>query len=79
MGQTRRQSMIETAINIGSGYLLAMLTQAVLYPMYGIETSVGQDAGIAAVFTVVSIIRSYIWRRIFNRVHIVRKAGFQDA
>lgn len=68
MTQSRTQSALETTLNIGSGYLLAMATQAVLYPLYGIHTSVSQDAGIAAVFTVVSLVRSYVWRRIFNRL-----------
>lgn len=68
MAQSRTQSALETALNIASGYLLAIATQAVLYPLYGIHTSVTQDAGIAAVFTVVSLVRSYAWRRIFNRL-----------
>ena len=59
-------SAVETGLNIGSGYVLAMLTQAVVYPLYDITTSTGQDAGIAAIFTVVSLIRSYLWRRLFS-------------
>lgn len=68
MNQSRTQSALETTLNIGSGYLLAMVTQAMLYPLYGINTNVYQDAGIAAVFTAVSLVRSYVWRRIFNRL-----------
>lgn len=68
MTQSRTMSAIESCINVGSGYILAMATQAVVYPIYGIQTSVGQDAGIAVIFTIVSLIRSFFWRRVFSRL-----------
>ena len=30
------------------------------------------NLGITGLFTVVSVIRSYVWRRIFNRIHKVK-------
>lgn len=65
MSQSRAMSAIETALNIGSGYLIAVVTQAIIYPMYGIHTTVSENASIAVIFTVVSLIRSYAWRRFF--------------
>ena len=65
MKQSRTMSAIETALNIGSGYVLAVITQAIIYPLYGLHTTVTENASIAMIFTVVSLVRSYIWRRIF--------------
>lgn len=67
MTQPRAHSALEAVVNTGTGYVLALATQAVIYPLYGIKTTTGQDATIALAFTAVSLVRSYAVRRIFNR------------
>lgn len=61
-------SLLEAAANVGSGYVIALLTQVTVFPFFGIETTLEQDALITAIFTVVSLIRTYLWRRFFEVV-----------
>jgi hypothetical protein len=65
--QPRRSSLIEASANTAIGYLVAVCAQAVIFPAFGIAASAGQNFGIAAAFTAVSLVRSYLLRRLFNR------------
>ena len=65
--QTRRGSLLEAFTNVVFGYLVALGTQRVVFPLFGIETTLATDSAIAAVFTLVSIVRSYLLRRVFER------------
>jgi membrane associated rhomboid family serine protease len=66
MMQTRRMSLMEASTNVVLGFLLALVTQGIVYPLFGIRTSVETDAALAAIFTGVSLIRSYLIRRAFE-------------
>ena len=65
--QSRRGSLAEALANVVAGYLLAIVTQRIAYPMFGIQTTLAADGAIAAIFTLVSLGRSYALRRIFER------------
>ena len=67
--QTRRQSMIETAASVAIGYVVALLSQIVIFPMFGIHATMTDNLLIGAWFTVISIIRGYFVRRFFNWLH----------
>ncbi len=72
MAQTRLGSFIESVVNIGIGFFVALAGQLVIFPMYGIETNFHTNFQIALWFTVLSIARSYVIRRWFN-FYTVRK------
>ena len=67
MKQTRRMSLIEATVNVAVGYGLAVLTQLVAFPWFGLSARVSDAMALGAVFTVVSIIRAYVLRRLFER------------
>ena len=64
--QSRTASLIESLTNIAIGYLVAVFAQALIFPLFGIYASAGEHAAIAALFTVISLVRSYCLRRLFN-------------
>ncbi len=66
MTQSRAMSLVESLTNVIVGYGLAVLTQIIVFPIFSIEVSVSQNLAIALIFTVVSIVRSYALRRLFN-------------
>lgn len=68
--QTRLESLIESIINIAIGYFVALLSQMLIFPLFGIHVSLTDNLLIGAWFTGVSIVRSYVIRRWFNaRLH----------
>lgn len=64
--QSRRGSMVESVVNVAIGFLVAVLTQVAVFPAFGIHIPLSSNLGIAAVFTAISIVRSYCVRRIFE-------------
>ncbi|NDE18230.1 hypothetical protein EBZ80_25260 [bacterium] len=64
--QSRKGSLLESVANVMAGYLVAMATQAIAFPLLGIMATPGQNAALGVIFTVVSLIRSYALRRLFN-------------
>jgi membrane protein implicated in regulation of membrane protease activity len=65
--QTRLSSLVEALLNIGSGFVLSLVVGQLVYPMFGFPVSVGANVQITLIFTVISIVRSYLWRRWFNK------------
>ena len=61
------RSLIESFIDVGSGFILAILIQLLIFPLFGLYPSILDSMGIALIFTVVSITRSWIWRIIFKK------------
>ena len=68
MSQSRRMSMIEAVTNVLVGYGVAVLAQLAIFPLFGIAVSLADNLAIGAAFTVVSLVRSYAVRRMFNAI-----------
>ena len=66
--QSRTASLVEAGANVLIGYLVALLAQQIVFPLFGILTTLAQDSAIAAAFTAVSLVRTYVLRRVFERV-----------
>lgn len=69
-GQTHMQSMTETIVNIGTGFLLSLAVTHYVLPWYGHHVTHSENLQITAIFTLVSIVRSYFFRRVFNHVQV---------
>ena len=61
-------SLVEAIANVAIGFWIAVGTQRLVFPLFGIETAFATDLAIGAVFTAVSIVRSYLVRRLFERI-----------
>lgn len=66
MSQSRLASIAESLANIAIGYLIAVAAQVAIFPLFGIQVSAGDNFAIAGLFTAVSLVRSYMLRRVFN-------------
>ena len=65
--QSQRQSLIEAITNVAVGYALAVLTQIVVFPWFGLKVSLNDNLAIGAIFVIISLLRSYALRRLFER------------
>ena len=67
--QTHKGSMVETLFSTGSGFVLSVAVwELAVKPIWHIETSFVENLSITALFTMVSIARGYVLRRIFNNM-----------
>jgi hypothetical protein len=68
--QSRTMSFIEAIANVLVGYGIAVATQIAIFPIFGLHASLAQNLGIGAVFTIVSVARSYALRRMFEALRM---------
>lgn len=66
MNQSRTMSLVEAVANVAVGYVLAIATQLVVFPVFGIEAALGEHLTIGLAFVGVSLARGYLLRRLFE-------------
>ena len=64
--QTKKKSLIESTVQTLIGLVTSILVQITIYPLMGIPVTFEQNLIITAVFFVVSIVRGYLVRRLFE-------------
>jgi len=67
--QPRKHSIIEAITNTIVGLSTSFLIQIIIYPVMNIPVTIGQNVIITIVFFVVSFLRGYVLRRIFNKIN----------
>jgi len=65
--QKKKHSFIESIINVLIGYFIAVLSQIIIFPFFGIDIPLEDNFIIGGYFTLISIIRSYTVRRFFTK------------
>ena len=60
------RNLFETFIDVGSGLILSTLIQLLIFPFFDLYPTVWESFNIAIIFTIISMIRSWIWRTIFS-------------
>ena len=68
MSQSKFQSFIETCTTVGSGMLVALAIQLLIFPLYDIKITMFENIQLVVIFTTTSLLRVYIVRRCFNRI-----------
>ena len=70
MKQTKLGSLYESLMNIAIGAVVALISQLLVFPMFGINVPLSTNLGIMVWFTGISVVRGYVIRRWFNdRLH----------
>jgi len=64
--QSKKNSFIESLTNVFIGYAVAVISQIIIFPLFGIYIPLGDNLLIGIWFTIISLTRSYIIRRWFN-------------
>jgi hypothetical protein len=71
-GQPRLMSLVESIANVVAGFGLAVLTQLAVLPWFDVRLSMVENLIVGAIFTLVSIVRSYTLRRLFETLRTGR-------
>jgi hypothetical protein len=78
MKQSRAMSLVEAVANVVVGYGVAVGTQILIFPIFGLHTTLAQNLKMGAVFTVVSIGRSYLLRRVFEAIRTRKSTSMSE-
>lgn len=68
MTQSRKASTLEALANVALGYVLAILTQILVFPLYDLKVTFGENLSIGLTFVGISLLRSYVLRRLFEKL-----------
>lgn len=66
--QSRLMSATESATNVAIGYLVSVAANIIVLPAFGYNVTIADSFAIGLAFTAISLARSYILRRVFNRI-----------
>ena len=64
--QSKLNSAFEAVANVAIGYLVSVLANVLILPLFGYNVTIGDSFAIGLAFTLVSLVRSYLLRRVFN-------------
>ena len=67
MKQSRAMSLVESVANVIVGYGVAVVTQILIFPVFGLHVTLAQNLKMGIIFSFVSIARSFALRRLFER------------
>ena len=62
-----KRDVAESIIDVGSGFILAVIIQMLIFPLFGLHPTILDSFGIALIFMIVSMTRSALWRIYFRR------------
>lgn len=67
MAQSKKHSLIESVTNTAIGFVIALTSQVLIYPLFNIHITFKTNFWLTVVFTFISIARGYALRRIFTK------------
>jgi hypothetical protein len=68
ISQPRHHSLLESIVNVSVGYVVAVIATQTVLPFFGYHPTLNENLQISAIFTVISLVRSYVVRRVFNAI-----------
>jgi hypothetical protein len=63
-------SLVEAIANVAVGYAVAVLTQIIVFPLFGLQVSLVDNLAIGVAFTAISLARSFVLRRVFEAIRV---------
>lgn len=69
-GQSKLMSAVEVGSSIAFGFTISYIANIMVLPLFGYQVTLTDAAGIGVIFTAISIVRSYVFRRLFNWLHV---------
>lgn len=67
MKQSKSASLFESLVNTATGFLISLGMQVLMFPLFDVHISGGQHIFMTLAFTIASVLRGYILRRLFER------------
>ncbi len=64
--QSKKMSLVESLTNVAVGYAVNVTAQVIVFPWFGWEIPLVSNLMIGGIFTIISIVRSFTLRRIFE-------------
>lgn len=67
-GQSAGMSMLESAVSVIMGYLLTVMVQIYLFPLFGVKITLSDSLILSLIIVLFAFFKNFMVRRIFNRI-----------
>lgn len=67
-GQNRRMSLVESFANVITGYVMTVLIQKLLYPLFGIHIPIQDALVVSTLIVFIAFLKNFAIRRYFNQL-----------
>lgn len=67
--QSRLWGFIEVITSVTLGFIIGVLSNIIVLPLFGLYASVTDSVLISVIFTCIGVVRSYMIRRLFNNIN----------
>lgn len=75
MSQSKIHSFIEANVSTAIGFCVSWAVTPFVMLAFGYSVGAGKALGITLVYTVISVLRGYLVRRLFNRIEVRNEQG----
>jgi len=69
-GQNRRMSLLESITGVIAGYVMTVLIQTLMYPLFGILIPTQDALLISLLIVSIAFFKNFAIRRFFNSLHV---------
>jgi hypothetical protein len=69
-GQSKKHSMFETVASTAIGFSISVVANIICLPYFGANITLRSSLYMGVIFTVISLVRGYYVRRLFNCIQI---------
>lgn len=77
--QSKKLSLIESITNIVAGTVIIFFVQLYVYPLFGVVMAMSTNLGVTIIFLIITLIRLYVLRRIFNARTVAKRKAKKAA
>ncbi len=71
MADFRRKSLLEVLSGKSISFVIGIAANFLILSAFGIQSNLELVGTISGVMVLIACVRSYLWRRLFNRLHIL--------
>ncbi len=69
-GQSTKMSLVESGVSVIAGYILTVLIQLWIYPMFGVDIPSEAALIISLIVVLAAFAKNFTVRRVFNFIHV---------
>lgn len=70
MSQSKLSSFVEALMNVAIGFTINYIANLLIFPLFDMHISLIDNLWMGMIYTIISIVRSYVIRRWFNaKIH----------
>ena len=69
-GQSKKMSLLESLVSVVAGYIITVLIQYWVYPIFGITIPATEALLISLIIVLAAFVKNFSVRRLFNFIHL---------